>query len=108
MFGIRIPYNTILIKYCQRIKHRVISDRDKPEGCFLICKLPKHSLEDIQVNENNIVVILDGLEKPGNIGTIIRSVDAAGGDAIIICNSRVRLTNFNLSRQAWGQVSLCR
>lgn len=84
-------------KVCKRI-----SDRDKPEGCFFICKLPKYSLSSIKIRGNNIVVILDGLEKPGNIGTIIRSADAAGGDAVIICNSKVRLTHYRLIKASMG------
>ena len=84
-------------KVCKRI-----SDRDGPEGCFLICKLPKHSLSSIKIDENSIVIILDELEKPGNIGTIIRSADAAGVDAVIICNSRVKLNHHRLIKASMG------
>jgi RNA methyltransferase, TrmH family len=48
------------------------------------------------------VIVLDGLEKPGNIGTIIRTAEAIGVDAIIICNQRVRLTNSRLVKASMG------
>jgi len=79
-----------------------LSNRDGGEGFFLLCSFPQHKLEDIEMKENNLMVILDGLEKPGNIGTIIRSVDGAGGDGVIICNSKVRKTNQKLIKSSMG------
>lgn len=81
---------------------RKISDRDDPEGCFLVCRAPNHSLDQIQLKKNNIVIILDGLEKPGNIGTIIRTADAAGVDVVISCNQKVKLTHPRLVKASMG------
>lgn len=79
-----------------------LSSRDSGEGFFLLCSFPQHGLEDIKLKDNNLLVVLDGLEKPGNIGTIIRSVDGAGGDGVIICNSKVRKTNHKLIKSSMG------
>lgn len=79
-----------------------LSSRDSGEGFFLLCSFPQHGLEDIKLKDNNLLVVLDGLEKPGNIGTIIRSVDGAGGDGVIICNSKVRKTNQKLIKSSMG------
>ncbi|WP_346939845.1 RNA methyltransferase [uncultured Clostridium sp.] len=79
-----------------------LSSRDSGEGFFLLCSFPQYDLKDIKLKENNLLVILDGLEKPGNIGTIIRSVDGAGGDGVIICNSKVRKTNQKLIKSSMG------
>ena len=79
-----------------------LSSRDGGEGFFMLCSFPQHSLEDIELKENNLLVILDGLEKPGNIGTIIRSVDGAGGDGVVICNSKVKKTNQKLIKSSMG------
>ncbi len=81
---------------------RKISDRDDPEGCFLLCRLKERSLNQINLKKDNIIVILDGLERPGNIGTIIRTADAAGIDAVIVCNQKVKLTNYKLIKAAMG------
>jgi len=79
-----------------------LSSRDSGEGFFMLCSFPQYKLDDIELKENNLLVILDGLEKPGNIGTIIRSVDGAGGDGVIICNSKVRKTNQKLIKSSMG------
>ncbi|MEG0306784.1 MAG: TrmH family RNA methyltransferase [Clostridium sp.] len=79
-----------------------LSSRDGEEGFFMLCSFPEHNLDDIELKENNLLVILDGLEKPGNIGTIIRSIDGAGGDGVIICNSKVKKTNQKLIKSSMG------
>ncbi|WP_410506363.1 TrmH family RNA methyltransferase [Haloimpatiens sp. FM7315] len=79
-----------------------LSSRDSGEGFFMLCSFPQYKLDDIELKENNLLVILDGLEKPGNIGTIIRSVDGAGGDGVVICNSKVRKTNQKLIKSSMG------
>lgn len=78
-----------------------LSSRDTSEGFFLLCSFPEYNLQDIELKENNLLIVLDGLEKPGNIGTIIRSVDGAGGDGVIIC-SNVRKTNPKLIKSSMG------
>lgn len=78
-----------------------LSSRDTSEGFFLLCSFPEYNLQDIELKENNLLIVLDGLEKPGNIGTIIRSVDGAGGDGVIIC-SNVRKTNSKLIKSSMG------
>lgn len=88
---------TLSNKLCKNL-----SSRDSSEGFFFICKMPEYKLDDIVLSKNNVFVILDGLEKPGNIGTIIRSVDGAGGDAVILCNRKIKRTNYNLIKASMG------
>jgi len=89
----------VSIKACKKI-----SEREGTEGFFCICKFRSYIADDISLDNNNIVVILDGLEQPGNIGSIIRSADAAGADGIIVCNRRVRLTHSRLIRASLGGI----
>jgi len=79
-----------------------ISERENPDGLMAICKLPHFTLNDIELKENNLIVILDGLEIPGNIGTIIRSVDGVDGDGVILCNRKARLTHPKLIKSSQG------
>ncbi|MHB1392921.1 MAG: TrmH family RNA methyltransferase [Clostridia bacterium] len=79
-----------------------LCSRDNEEGFFLLCSIQPYKLNDIELRKDNLVVILDGLDKPGNIGTIIRSVDAAGGDGVILCSSKVRRTNQKLIKSSMG------
>jgi RNA methyltransferase, TrmH family len=97
LIGLACNVFRISEKVCRRI-----SDRDDSEGCFLVCRLKHHTFDEVKLNENDIVIVLDGLEKPGNIGTIIRTAEAAGIDAVIICNQRVRLTNQRLVKASMG------
>jgi len=79
-----------------------ISDRDGADGFFALCVMPKFLLEDINLEDNMVITILDGQEQPGNIGSIIRSLDCAGGQAVIVTNRRVRLTNSRLIKASLG------
>lgn len=98
-FNISVADKSYIIskKLCNRL-----SSRDGSEGFFLLCSFPQYNLDDIKLEKSKLLVILDGLEKPGNIGTIIRSVDGAGGDGVIICNSKVRKTNQKLIKSSMG------
>lgn len=79
-----------------------MSERENPDGLIAVCRLPHFTLKDIPLKDNNLVVILDGLEIPGNIGTIIRSVDGVDGDGVILCNRKARLTHPKLIKASQG------
>lgn len=79
-----------------------MSERENPDGILAICVLPHFELSDIKLKENNLVVVLDGLEIPGNIGTIIRSVDGVDGSGVILCNRKARLTHPKLIKSSQG------
>lgn len=79
-----------------------VSERENPDGLLAVCKLPHFELSDIELKDNNLIVILDGLEIPGNIGTIIRSVDGVDGDGVILCNRKARLTHPKLIKSSQG------
>lgn len=79
-----------------------ISDRDGAEGAFIVALMPKLTLDDIKLKDNMTAIILDGQEQPGNIGAIIRSLDAAGGDFAIYTNRRVKMTHPRLIRSSLG------
>ena len=84
-------------KVCARI-----SDRDGAEGAFIVARLPRLRLSDIKLGDNMTAIILDGQEQPGNIGAIIRSLDAAGGDFAVYTHKRVKMTHSRLIRSSLG------
>jgi TrmH family RNA methyltransferase len=88
---------TISDRTCDRL-----SNRDGAEGFFMDCSLPARKLDDLKPGADSVIAVLDGLEKPGNIGSIIRSVDGAGGDAVIICNRKACLTNYRVVKSSMG------
>ena len=70
-----------------------ISERDKPDGIITIAKLPRHELSDFKPDKKSVILVIDGVEIPGNIGTMLRVVDGSGADAVFLCNRKARLTH---------------
>lgn len=81
-----------------------ISERDGPDGFASVVQIPGFDTGNLELVENALVLVLDGLEKPGNIGTIIRTCDGAGVDAVFICNKKARVTNPRLVKGSMGAV----
>lgn len=79
-------------------------DWDGPDGLVALVKLPHFTLQDIALGTHNAILVLDGLQIPGNIGTIIRCADGAGADAIIITNRKQRLSHPKLVRSSTGSL----
>jgi len=79
-----------------------IAEKENSNGIVSICYLPQSSFNNIEIDLTKPVVILDGIEIPGNIGTIIRTCDGAGAAGVIICNQRARLTHPRLIRSSHG------
>ena len=70
-----------------------LSDGKSDDAILTLCTLPDWKLDELVLPDTSLVMVLDGLEIPGNVGTIIRSCDGAGVDAIFICHRRTRLTH---------------
>ena len=79
-----------------------ISEKGNPQGLLAVCYMPNKTFDDINLKRNNLVIVLDGLEIPGNVGTIIRSADATNIDAIIINNRKTRMNHPKLIRSSMG------
>lgn len=71
-------------------------------GLYVVAKFPQTKLTQLNPKKHEVIVILDGLEIPGNIGTIIRSCDGTDTDAIIICNRKTRITHPKILRSSQG------
>ncbi len=65
---------------------------------------PSRSIAELQAVETNFLLVLDGIEKPGNVGAVFRCADAAGVDAIIVTGQRSDLFNPNAIRSSLGAV----
>ena len=81
-----------------------ITEWDGPDGLAAIAALPRFRWQDIQLSEHNALLVLDGLQIPGNVGTIIRCADGAGADGIIITNKRQCLSHPKLLRASMGSM----
>lgn len=81
-----------------------ISYRENSDG-LLACVQPTHlHFADLKLSANPLLVILESVEKPGNLGAILRTVDAANLDAVIICDPKTNIYNPNVIRSSIGCV----
>jgi len=81
-----------------------ISYRENSDGLLALVK-PKHlRLSDLKLSANPLLVILESVEKPGNLGAILRTTDAANADAVIVCDTKTDIYNPNVIRSSIGCV----
>ena len=79
------------------------SGREGPDGVMMTAPLLNQTLEDLEpLPENPLILVLENIEKPGNLGALLRSADAAGVHAVICCNGGVDLHNPNVVRNSQG------
>lgn len=81
-----------------------ISLRENPDGLLALAEPRYLKLAEIKLSQNPLVIILESLEKPGNLGAILRSADAAGADAVIINDPKTDIYNPNVIRASRGAV----
>ncbi len=98
-----LPVAENLIAVSKTVYER-IAYRGTTEGVVAQIKTRKTTLEDLQLPENPLIVVLESVEKPGNLGAVLRSADAAGADAVIVCDPLTDLYNPNLIRSSIGGI----
>ncbi len=77
---------------------------DRREGIIAVCQKPQLTLNDLKLSDRPFLVVVEKIEKPGNLGAILRTCDAAGVDGLILCESKVDLYNPNVVRASVGCV----
>ena len=79
--------------------------RESTEGILAVAKSKDLSLQSIKFkNENPLILVAEAPEKPGNIGALLRTADAAGIDAVLIANPKTDIYNPNIIRSSIGCV----
>ncbi len=95
------------IKHLVNVNKEVFSKiayRENSDGMLALVK-PKHiRLSDIKLSSNALVIVLEAVEKPGNLGAILRTADGAGVDAVIVCDQKTDIHNPNIIRSSLGCV----
>ena len=81
-----------------------IAYRDSTEGVVAEIQVRTLSLQGLHLPENPLIIVLESVEKPGNLGAILRSTDAAAADAVIVCDPLTDLFNPNLIRCSIGAI----
>lgn len=100
----RLTGFTTQVYACSAEVFRKISYRDRPDGLLALAKQKRHSLKDLEKNLSHVpfLVIAEAIEKPGNLGTILRSSDASGVDGLIVCDKCTDIFNPNVVRASVG------
>lgn len=76
--------------------------RDNPDGWLATFALPPRRLEDVSLGAVPFLVIAEAVEKPGNLGALLRTADAAGADAVVSCDPHTDWGNPNVVRASKG------
>ena len=84
--------------------YRKVAYRESTEGIIAEVEYKERTLSDLNLPENPLIMVLEAVEKPGNLGAVLRSADAAGADAVLICDPLTDLYNPNLIRASIGAV----
>lgn len=77
---------------------------DRAEGLIVVVRTPTRRLDDLRLSTDPLLVVVEGVEKPGNIGAILRSADGAGADAVVAASPRTDLANPNVIRASAGTI----
>ena len=96
--------NLLLVVEIPEALYRKVAYREGTEGILAEVETRTLRLDDLALSEHPLVVVLESVEKPGNLGAVLRSADAARADAVIVCDPLTDLWNPNLIRASIGAV----
>jgi RNA methyltransferase, TrmH family len=79
-----------------------LAERPNPDGLICVARLPDPDPETFAFGPSALVLVIDGIEIPGNLGTLIRTADACAADCLVLTNRRTRLTHPKVLRSSQG------
>ena len=79
-----------------------ICERDKIDGLVSVAQMPFWEPDTVSLSKDALVVVADGIEIPGNLGTLIRTLDACGAECLVLTNRRTRMTHPKVFRGSHG------
>ena len=94
-----ILYDTVSVDVFNKMAYR-----DESDGIIALSVASHLTLNSLRLSENPLLIVLESLEKPGNLGAILRTSDAAGVDAILVCDPKTDIYNSNIIRSSLGTI----
>jgi tRNA G18 (ribose-2'-O)-methylase SpoU len=79
-----------------------LAERPNPDGLITVAQLPDWRPDELAFGADALVLVTDALEIPGNLGTLIRTLDACSADCLVMTNRRTRLTHPKVLRSSQG------
>ena len=92
------------ITYVSKAVFDKLAYREGSDGCIALLKPHWLKLSEVLLRPNPLVIVLESVEKPGNLGAILRTADAANADAVIVCDPLTDIFNPNVIRSSVGCV----
>lgn len=90
------------IKYVSAQVYEAIAYRGKSEGVIALAVQKFITFRDLEINNTPLILVVAAVEKPGNLGAMLRTADAAGVDAVVICDEKADIFNPNVIRSSLG------
>lgn len=82
--------------------YKKLAYRDTTEGVLAVAQIKSLDLKGLKLSDNPLIIVAEGIEKPGNLGAILRTADAAKVDAVLIANPKSDMYNPNVVRASVG------
>jgi TrmH family RNA methyltransferase len=98
---LQLPPETELIEVTRPVFEK-LAYRENPDGWLAIAPAPRRSLSGLRLRQPPLLLVAEAVEKPGNLGAMLRTADAAGVDALIVCDPATDLANPNVVRASRG------
>jgi len=95
--------NSVIYEVNRKV-YKKIAYGKRREGLIAVAEQPKYKLADIQLTANPFLVVAERIEKPGNLGAILRTIDAAGSDGLIAVDSLTSVYNHKVVRASVGTI----
>ncbi len=87
---------------CTKTCFTKIAYKERPDGLLMVGPHISIKLADLKLPPHALIIVTEAIEKPGNLGTILRSADAAGAAAVIVCDRTTDIHNPNVVRASTG------
>ncbi len=79
-----------------------LAERPNPDGLISLAQLPDWRPDSVRLDRDALILVADAVEIPGNLGTLIRTLDACGADCLVLTSRRTRLTHPKVLRSSQG------
>lgn len=94
-----IPVTALSLNVFEKLSHR-----EHPDGCLAVVNMWDLRPEEVALSVQPLILVAEGLEKPGNLGALMRTAEGAGVEALFLCNPTVDVYNPNVIRASQGAV----
>ena len=95
--------NTVAIELDSKVYEKV-SYGDRQDGLLAVFKPKEYSLNELKASDQSLFLVIEEVEKPGNLGAILRTADAGGVSAVIVCDVKTDIYNPNVIRASLGAI----